>query len=58
MDIIRSRPDRDCVLELAMRIPYMQFHADMYVCVSDIHMCFYFPNACYFYTVSRGDALI
>ena len=41
MEFIRSRSDRDCVLELAMRIPHMRFHADMHFCVSDIHICAY-----------------
>ena len=39
MELIRSRSDRDCVLELAMRIPHMRLHADMLISVSDVRIC-------------------
>ena len=39
------------VLELAMRIPLMQFHAEMRLCVSDIQTS-KFSYSRYFYTVS------
>ena len=57
MEFIRSRSDRDCVLELAMQIPYIRFHANMRACVSDTHICFYFSNPRDFYAVSCGYAL-
>ena len=59
MEIIRSRSDRDCVLELAMQIPHIC--GFMGICVLTfripINICF-FPDLRDFYAVSCGHKLI